>query len=60
MQIPMRVAFESKEAIQAARSEIDRKVERLEKRSRDIIECRVAVVAPNRQHRSLTGFESRT
>jgi len=47
MQIPMRVAFESKEAIQAARSEIDRKVERLEKRSRDIIECRVAVVCPS-------------
>jgi len=59
MQIPMQLAFEGKEPIEAARSEIDREVEQLEKCSRDIIGCRVVVVTPSRKHRRGAGFEIR-
>jgi ribosome-associated translation inhibitor RaiA len=57
MKIPLQLAFEGTEPIEAARNEIERQVERLEKHNRAIIGCCVAVIAPSHKHRRGTGFQ---
>ncbi len=59
MQVPLQVTFEGTEPSEAARSVIDREVDRLEKHNHRIIGCRVAVIAPSHKHHHGTGFQVR-
>ena len=59
MQVPLQVTFEGTEPSEAARSVIDREVDRLENHNHHIIACRVAVIAPSHKHRHGTGFQVR-
>jgi ribosome-associated translation inhibitor RaiA len=56
MQIPLQVTFEGSDPSAAVRAAIEREVERLETHNRDIIGCRVAVIAPSQKHRHGSGF----
>jgi len=56
MQIPLQVTFEGIDPSKAARSAIEREVERLEKHNSHIIGCRVTVIAPSHKHRHGSGF----
>jgi hypothetical protein len=57
MQIPLQVNFEGCEPLDAARAAIDHEMERLETHNRNIIGCRVTVVAPSHKHRHGSGFK---
>ena len=56
MQMPLQLTFEGCEPSEAVRAAIEREVERLEKRNRRIVGCRVAVIAPSEKHHHGTGF----
>jgi|ERR1700722_8527108 ribosome-associated translation inhibitor RaiA len=59
MQIPLQLTFEGTEPSEAVRAAIEHEVERLETHNRNIIGCRVAVIAPSHKHRHGTGFQIR-
>ena len=56
MQMPLQLTFEGCEPSEAVRAAIEREIERLEKRNRRIVGCRVAVIAPSQKHNHGTGY----
>jgi Sigma 54 modulation protein / S30EA ribosomal protein len=57
MQIPLQLNFEGCEPSDAACAAIGYEMERLETHNRNIIGCRVTVVAPSHKHRHGSGFK---